>query len=380
MGLIHRYADWATNWTDAPYIYHLYGGMMITSVLLGHNVYCRYGGKDLSPALWVLLASAPRLTRRSTCIGLAERVVDQIRPEKVYPHEFRKEKFMSLLQECPDGGLFLREPPVNIGAATGKLIVFYDQPQKYYERVHTQEYRIGRPAISVFTEISIDELKQYFSDIKLRKFLKLFLVVLNRRSIANFSTFPTAPDADDVARIARKFLVLKGLEGEMTLTREARAVWDSWYQDHVEMLNMPGAEYPTLDELPTYLLKLSMIIQVADVAALETLPHKHLAITAAVMRVAIKWVTHIKDNIFGLKICANMPSPKTVKRGKETVKHVFKEAGLIPRAKARQKIHFLNGEAFDQITQQLVHEGYLRIYSEPRARRPRTMYQWIKKD
>lgn len=79
--IVDRYAAWAARQTDAASQYHLAGGFMILSSLLAGHVQIPLSYGTIRPNLWFMILGDTTLTRKTTAMRLAVKVLEEVNKE-----------------------------------------------------------------------------------------------------------------------------------------------------------------------------------------------------------------------------------------------------------------------------------------------------------
>lgn len=126
---IDTYVKWATAATDAVPMYHeLAGAILLSSVLAGSiRLDVDYG--SLIPNLWGLILGESTLTRKTTAMGMAVSILQEVDPEIVLATDGSAEGLLTGLSNRP-----------------GRVSLFYkDEVSGFFDSINRKDYLAGMP-------------------------------------------------------------------------------------------------------------------------------------------------------------------------------------------------------------------------------------------
>lgn len=124
---IDRYTAWASKQTDAPVQYHRALGVSILSTLLTSHVSLRVSYGRVIPNVWVMILAGTTITRKSTCLNLASKMLDDVRDD-----------WMLATEGSPEGLI------TELGFRDGKVSVFQrDEITQFMQAISGRDYMAG---------------------------------------------------------------------------------------------------------------------------------------------------------------------------------------------------------------------------------------------
>lgn len=124
---IDRYTAWASNQTDAPVQYHRALGVSILSTLLTPHISLRMSYGPVIPNVWVMILAGTTITRKSTCLNLASRLLDDVADD-----------WMLATEGSPEGLI------TELGFRDGKVSVFQrDEITQFMSAISGRDYMAG---------------------------------------------------------------------------------------------------------------------------------------------------------------------------------------------------------------------------------------------
>lgn len=109
-GFVERYVSWASTCTDSPSQYHIAGALTILSSLLCPHLRLDTSFGAFRPNLWFLILAGTTITRKSTSMRLAVRLLEEVHNDPILATDGTPEGIISELSDR-DGksSLFLRD-------------------------------------------------------------------------------------------------------------------------------------------------------------------------------------------------------------------------------------------------------------------------------
>lgn len=120
--VIDRYAKWASTATDAPEQYHRLSGAIILSTILAPHISLDTSFGVIRPNLWGMILAGTTLTRKSTSMNLAKKMLDDVTDDYMLATDGSPEGIFSELAARTDQvSMFHRDEVTGfISAITGK--------------------------------------------------------------------------------------------------------------------------------------------------------------------------------------------------------------------------------------------------------------------
>lgn len=118
---IDRYTEWGYTVTDAPKQYHTLNAVVILSTILSPYCTLRTSFGDIKPNIWTMILAGTTVTRKSTSMDMAIKVLDDVHPDYSLGNDGSPEGLMSELA-FRDGkiSLFHRDEITGFIDAAGK--------------------------------------------------------------------------------------------------------------------------------------------------------------------------------------------------------------------------------------------------------------------
>lgn len=109
-GFVERYVSWATTCTDSPLQYHVAGALTILSSLLCPHLRLATSFGEFRPNLWFMILAGTTITRKSTSMRLAVRLLEDVHDDPILATDGTPEGIISELSDR-DGksSLFYRD-------------------------------------------------------------------------------------------------------------------------------------------------------------------------------------------------------------------------------------------------------------------------------
>ena len=232
---------------------------------------------------WNVLLGPSSTYRKSTVVKFARRTLGYLsagQPDAyVFPDEFSKEAFVSVLSEKPQGLLTYREFS---GALAGfsrdymsgikeLLADLYDCPEHYERVVGKQKLTATNVCLSILAASQTDWLLDKLHENDMRGgFLARFTfwpAFYKRRFLA----IPPEPDAQKRGELLRHLNSIRKLEGPLVLPTSVRDQYHIWLQEHerqLEALPRAGQLGPFWSRMGITTLKLALVLHVGTAGTL----------------------------------------------------------------------------------------------------------------
>ena len=290
MDLIDKYVEYAKISTDSPELYHKVASYWIASTLLGRYASVQTSYTTIIPNVWAIIIGPSRVTRKTTAMYMAERIIREINKDMIFPASFSPEAIYEELSSVKDGearawvkdeiGGFFKALDKNYMRGTRELL-----SSLYSGRGETRVLRKERfviPDRIYMTVIATMPTPphNYFSDEDFTSgFANRFLLV--QRLERDGRTIPIMGADSNASLIAREELIeqYKALiakyrdktliinfdyESTNILTEFEKRVDEEIIQLEKENPNSLFKSY--ISEMPTYLIKLAVLRKISDPA------------------------------------------------------------------------------------------------------------------
>lgn len=124
---LDKYVEWASAATDAPKSYHIACGIVVLSTLLSGSIYLPTSFGPIFPNIWCMLLADTTITRKSTAMSLALRLLNTVTPDSVVFTDTTPEGMMAALSK-----------------RAGKSSLFWkDEVSGLFDKVRRKDYLSG---------------------------------------------------------------------------------------------------------------------------------------------------------------------------------------------------------------------------------------------
>ena len=275
---LQRFEIYWSALTDAPREYIIPSGLSTIGTVIANRVYVPFGGDRIYGNSWNVLFGPSSTYRKSTVVKFARRTLADLsagQPDAyVFPDEFSKEAFVSVLSEKPQGLLTYREFS---GALAGfsrdymsgmkeLLADLYDCPEHYERVVGKQKLTATNVCLSILAASQTDWLLDKLHENDMRGgFLARFTfwpAFYKRRFLA----IPPEPNIQARGELLRHLNTMRKLEGPLVLPTSVRDQYHTWLQEHerqLEALPRAGQLGPFWSRMGITTLKLALVLHVA---------------------------------------------------------------------------------------------------------------------
>jgi hypothetical protein len=376
---ISDFVAYAEESTDAPPIYHRFMGYGTLSAVVGRNVYLTYGSQPLYCNLWIILIGKSSVLHKSTSLNYARDLIREVKSDIILPNEFTPEKLVAVLADNPQG-VFIWDELASFLGQTGKdymagtkeiMTNLYDCPPVYSRKTKGDAAEIRDPYVVVLAATTPDWMTKQLTQADIRGgFLPRFICV---PAYDKEKVLPVPPPADMAKRAAliEHLRAIAGIQGEMTLSPEAKAKYESWYLAmHAEILSLDGGLLDAFfSRLADYTLKLAMLNELSTT--------RSLTVSLGSMERAISLTEMLKGTLRTL-VEEELSFSRNEHAEKTVLKHIKQEKKIGHSALLR-KVH-LSAKDFDMAMTTLKEKGYIddeKVSREDRGGRPRTVYRYI---
>ena len=268
------YQLYAEEITDASPDYHRFMGLCLLGTILKTQVWFPFGDKRLFPNIWMILLGESTLDRKSTAIGIADRLLQRYCHRSglktmSYPNEFSHESLLNTFSKQPQGIFFIDEFATFLGTlnksynegSKGLFATFYEFDGVYRRELRNRNFEIDHPCFSqaAVSTVSwfLEHLKE--SDIEGGLIVRYLLIPSTRKGKYK----PLPPMADDNKRnlMYNWFDNFRKLKGAAYFTPRAEAIHNEWYSRMRARIHNSQLA-PFLGRLQAYLIKFSMMIEI----------------------------------------------------------------------------------------------------------------------
>jgi hypothetical protein len=372
---LELYSQYAEGITDAPTNYHKVMGMLLLGSVLKNKVFFPWGDTRLNCNMWVILLGESTWDRKSTAIGIPQRLLNYWSAGKlIYPNEFSYERLVATFAKRPCGVFFVDEFKTfagllnreYMGGARGFLTTMYDSPDKYTRELSNETFTIAYPSIS----IAVATTKTWFVD-KLRNedieggFIPRHLLVPADPQTLDYS-FPPPACKETRGMLFEWMDTFADLSGPCVFSKEAREIHDRWYRSIRERpVNDRFAAFA--GRLQGYLIKFSMFYEINYTQKL-TVSGESMTRAVAMVEKNFRAMQKIESE--------DMARDKWDKDCQTILRHLKKANGWIDRSSLLRSTH-LQGWQMDKAMDTLLDRDEVDIHSkrEKGARKPRTSYR-----
>ena len=244
-GLLADYLAFASPLTDAPQAYHLAVGLTVLAALVGNRVTIAHGPRPLFCNLYVTLLGRSTFSRKTTSIGIGQRILGHFESAAVMPAEFSPEAFLERLEKTPAAVLIYPELARALNAfkrdymagMLERLTELYDCPETYTRELKGRSFTIKQPVLSILAASTVEWLQRTMGEDDVRGgFYPRFLFVPEGTRGATMA-LPPAPDPRAETALVRGLSRLVRLEGTADLSA-VRSGYGRWFDRMVSTLYM----------------------------------------------------------------------------------------------------------------------------------------------
>jgi len=281
-GLLADYLAFASPLTDAPQPYHLGVGLVVLATLLGNRVSIPHGSNPLFPNLYVTLLGRSTFSRKTTSIGIGQRILRHFESAAVMPAEFSPEAFLERLERTPAAVLIYPELARALTAfrrdymagMVERLTELYDAPQTYTRELKGRSFTIKQPVLSILAASTMEWLQRTMGEDDVRGgFYPRFLFVPEGMRGSTMA-LPPPPDPHAETALVRGLSRLIHLHGEADLSG-VRTGYERWFDRMVTSIYMQDDSEilsAFAGRLSVTVLKLALLYHVAETDNLTVSP------------------------------------------------------------------------------------------------------------
>jgi hypothetical protein len=404
---IDRYAEWATQSTDAVPMYHELCGAILLSAVLAGNIRIEVSYGTIVPNLWGLVLGESTLTRKTTAMQLAMSLLNEIDQDALMTNDGTAEGLLKSLSNRPGRtSIFYKDEVSGFFSAINNkkylagvpeiLTHLYDSPQRYVRTLANSEVVVQSPVFIFFGGGVSERTYSHLSDeYVLSGFLPRFLIVNGSVDLSRIR--PTGPK-DIATNLKREKLINELLSlkdqyipegyimigdqkvpvGDLLDKPVTKAVFtqDAWnFYGELEMKMVVAANdslvsdlaLPTFERLSRSMMKLAVLL-----SALRQEP-KDSAITVEILDIkqAARFVQ--KWGRYSIELIMNVSQTEEMKLMEKIRTAIDTQPGIY-RSEIMRRMH-LNSREMNDIIGTLIDRGEI-IRKVPKSNRRSEQY-WI---
>lgn len=379
-GFIKNYIDYASGLTDAPLEFHLGGALTTLSTICGSKViYPGYGGRRQWPNLYTLLIAPSGLFRKSTSVGIAEDMVAEVDSDLILSGEQSREKFLSLLKNCPNVLYPISEFAAvlsmwNRDYAQGfrEIVVdLFDCRQEYSRQtLKDGKLTIKRPALNIMAASTLDWLKEKLTEGDLRGGLMGRFIIIPGETKADDPGLKVDHDKETKTRLVNYLKAIRNIEQSWCDVTPVLTEYNEWVRKAEKV--MAQQFNPELlgfqSRLASHVLKLMVLFRVSDSPqplSKYIIQNTDLGRAVILGRWLIDQATALAETGF-----IKSKTEQSIQR----LLSIASRNGGISRRVAIQNMH-LTSKQFDVIIQTAVDRGELIVERENTGTKPALFYK-----
>ena len=319
-GFLHDYVADAYPLTEAPATAHLIAALVVASALVGRKVrIAGWGHGSLYLNLWAAIVGPSRFSRKSTVVGMAERVILDVEAALRLPDDTTAAALIDMLVERDEriwlhnelAMLFAQcEAKWNIGMAQ-QLATLYDVPAVWEvarkgTASQSQVVSVSRPYVTLLGATTTAWLKEHLSEANVLGGLYgrfLYMPIPDLGADGRLLSIPPAADPTRYQRVLDQAKQLYSYLGTMSLAH-VREPYDRWYSSHraalytLEDRDRLGSFWGRME---THCLKLAALHQLSLTTATSTVgADREFFIEPEALDLAIALVDHLKAQLVRL--------------------------------------------------------------------------------
>lgn len=306
-GFVERYIEYASEFTDAPEIFHRHIAYSILSTILARKVFLWQGHKRVFPNLWLIVIAPSSFYRKSFSLSISDdilRGVTELTGDRyILPREFSREKLVSILSETPQGLLiayefrtFMALMSRDYMAGTQSMITeLFDCPTIYDREIGGKKFEIKDACINILAATTIDWMKTSIKDVDMASgFLPRFLVVPFAGQKERIMAWQEPHDINKQDKLVRHLANLSTLRGPCSIGPEARSYYVDWYVRFEKEWSRPGILSPFYARIQEYAKKLAILTCIDRSGAL-IIGRDHMESACHIADSYARWITSIVE-------------------------------------------------------------------------------------
>lgn len=285
MSFIADYTAYASEFTDAPPIFHHRMALMAISIALNRKVGLRQGYGHLYPNLWMILLAPSGFYHKSYAITTAVNLIKRVNPGLILPDDFSREGLIEELALGPKRLLISYEFQTlmgvlgrdYMGGAKALLTELFDNPHDYVRKLKTQKAKkadpdqedspgdkqkvvVKEPFLNLIAASTLEWFCESLKNSDLMGgFIARFFIVRSYPKDKSLAWLPP-DDAEKKELLIETLSQVHQMNGEMELTQEAKTTYEKWYhifeKSRRDDTSVVSAFYPRLTE---YAKKFAML-------------------------------------------------------------------------------------------------------------------------
>lgn len=286
---IDEYVECASELTDAPAIYHKAVGLVLLSAVVGRKPIL-ITPKPLYPNLWVMLVGRSGLERKSSAQGIGYDLLDDKRI-KILSSEFTPEGLVKELAKASSGikikdelgGFLASSNREYMSGVKDLLSLLYDCPDYYPRRLSNEMIELHDVYLVMLTgttqtTLMLNMRRQDFEGGFGCRWLYVLATREQRKPRRNLSITDTTKRTELRSWLSHTFDVFKN-DVRFKLDDESLQIYNQW-EEQLE-IRIKQEEDPDLmgsiyTRLADYAIKVSALIEVADMPRPITLPEAQI--------------------------------------------------------------------------------------------------------
>lgn len=375
MNWLDLYTEWASDCTDAPSIFHTWGGYMALASALGRQVTFDFGPWKLPCNLYVLLLAPSSIFRKTTELNLSRRIAGKVGAYQLAA-DGSPEGLIDDLQKNSQGTLYYSELASLLAAFNRDyssslrplLTELYDCPDTYRRRLRSQEITVESPSVNIFAASVLDWVLDRIKQADFAGgFLTRFVIVIATEKEQSFAIPPPSDIKAENALVKRLHDVKESVKGDVDL-EPIRRPYEAWAAGFEKRAKSPLLA-AFISRLAIMGLKLTVLEQAAEDAS------THL--TEDALGRAISNVETVTDTIEDLEENELGYGNDRESQDLRKVSRLIREAGEIQRTELMQKSR-LTKKRLESALSTLTESGQalVKTYRKPDGGRPLQVVFW----
>jgi len=285
-GFIKDYCDAASACTDAPVGFHLLMAYALLSTCAS-KIEMDFGAQPIRPNLWILLLAPTSFFRKSTCLSIARKIINQVDQSLIMPSEFSKEKLYDIIADRSDflSGAFIWSEFGGVMATLEKTFMagtkeffadLFDIPDVYSKSLKKEGSQpIRNGYFSVWTASSISWFVSRIKEVDIQGgFLTRFMFCFVNHKPRNITLPPPLPEGSKMA-LASFLTKLRMTGNRARLTPQATEYFHTWSRETEEEMGRQeqgGNSYISLFRRTTqHALKIAILNACAELSMDEVI-------------------------------------------------------------------------------------------------------------
>ncbi|MDP8299173.1 MAG: DUF3987 domain-containing protein [Candidatus Tantalella remota] len=366
-GFFRDYIDYYKTLTEASDIFHFAAVLSAVSTVLGKDTFIEWGANRIYPNFYLLVIGESGISRKSTAIGEAEKLLHRINPDYKMYDSFSTEALLEALEINPTRFIFFDEFKQLTdleGKSYGKgLISFLTRawacPENIsvgFKNIPVEKRNITGIYLTLLSATTMDWFAINKSDIT-GGFLGRFLPIL---SGGEKRLIPRPPRKNElkINGFVKTLAELSVLSGEVTMSDDAGHYYDHIYcEDRKELNQFSDGELlkPFFSRLGANILKMAMVFQLVKDGS--------FCINKDTMVEAVTCLHYIKECYVDL-VVNKVVFSKEMGLEKKIIEIVKKDPGIKHRELA-PRLH-TPAKEYRPAIESLIDKGFLR-YEEDKG-------------